>query len=80
MTRLLWILLTSAVAIVVGQQQLMLRRPPRLIQQLPQPIHSGSAALDLSFSRPMERQSVQVASRLTPVSYTHLTLPTICSV
>ena len=66
MTRLLWILLTSAVAIVVGQQQLMLRRPPRLIQQLPQPIHSGSAALDLSFSRPMERQSVQVASRLTP--------------
>ncbi|AII43250.1 hypothetical protein KR100_07730 [Synechococcus sp. KORDI-100] len=66
MTRLLWILLTSAVAIVVGQQQLMLRRPPRLIQHRPQPIHSGSAALDLSFSRPMERKSVRLTSRLLP--------------
>ena len=66
MTRLLPILLTSAVAIVIGQQQLMLRRPPRLTRYLPQPIHSGSAALDLSFSRPMQRQSVSVASRLTP--------------
>ena len=57
-------------AVVIGQQQVMVRRPPRLIQQRPQPIQSGRAALDLSFSRPMRPQSVRLASRLQP-SLTH---------
>ena len=70
MTRLLWILLISSMAVVIGQQQVMVRRPPRLIQQRPQPIHSGRAALDLSFSRPMRQDSVRLASRLQP-SLTH---------
>ncbi len=46
----------SAVAVV--QQQVLLRRPPRLQAVSIQPIRSGAAALDVVFSRPMDQASV----------------------
>lgn len=66
MTRLLPGLLLLGSALVVGQQQILLHRPPRLVDQITQPIHSGSAALDLRFSRAMQRDSVATTSGLSP--------------
>ena len=66
MKRKLAVLLSSFAALVLVQQQLLLRRPPRLVSRTPQPLQSGSAALDLRFSRPMQRESVAVASQLQP--------------
>ena len=66
MTRLLPGLLLLGSALVVGQQQILLHRPPRLVEQITQPIHSGSAALDLHFSRAMQRDSVATTSGLSP--------------
>ncbi|MFL0792291.1 MAG: hypothetical protein AB8B70_03905 [Prochlorococcus sp.] len=60
------ILLTSFAVLALVQQQLLLRRPPRLLSPTPQPLQSGSAALDLRFSRPMQRGSVAAASQLQP--------------
>lgn len=65
-SRLLLLLLVLGTAVAVVQQQLLLKRPPRLVRTTPQPIQSGSAALDLSFSRPMRRQSLAKQSRLSP--------------
>ena len=55
-----------ACAAVLGQQQLLLHQPPRLLRLVPQQVQSGSAALDLQFSRPMNRARVSEATRLTP--------------
>ena len=66
MKRRLYGLLIVASGVLIAQQQLLLRRPPRLVQIKPQPIHSGSAALDVRFSRPMQRRSVANASVLQP--------------
>lgn len=64
--RTLWIALGAALLLAIGQQQLLERRPPRLLQLQPQPFSSGPGALELRFSRPMRRSSLAVASRLTP--------------
>ena len=66
MTRRLLILMLMACAGILAQQQLLLRRPPRLIRLMPQQVQSGTAALDLQFSRPMNRASVSEATRLAP--------------
>ena len=57
MTRQLMLLMLTVLAAVLGQQQLLLRRPPRLVRIVPQQLQSGTAALDLRFSRPMNRAS-----------------------
>ena len=59
-------LLVLAAALVLIQQQVLLRRSPRLVSLSQQQIHSGSAALDLRFSRPMHRNNVSSESRLVP--------------
>ena len=59
MNRRLGLRLTRATAAVLMQQQILLRRPPRLVQIRPEHLHSGSAGLDLSFSRPMELKTVK---------------------
>lgn len=46
------------------QQQILLRRPPRLQSVAIQQIRSAAAALDVSFSRPMDRASVATSSLL----------------
>ena len=66
MSKRLTLLLVGAAGVVLLQQQLLLRRPPRLLSLSPQPIHSGSAGLDLQFSRPMHRPSIAASSRLEP--------------
>ena len=58
--------LAGAALLVVVQQQLLERRPPRLLSLEPQVHSSGPAALDLRFSRPMERASLEARSRLAP--------------
>ena len=66
MTRRPLLLMLMACAAVLGQQQLLLRQPPRLLRLVPQQVQSGSAALDLQFSRPMDRPRVSEATRITP--------------
>ena len=66
MTRRPMLLILVACAAVLGQQQLLLRQPPRLLRLVPQQVQSGSAALDLQFSRPMDRPLVSEATRITP--------------
>ena len=66
MTQRLIFLLTIATGAVVLQQQLLLKQPPRLIDIKPQLIHSGSAAFDLRFSRPMDRQDLEKRTVLDP--------------
>ena len=66
MNKWLTLLLIGAVGVVVLQQQILLRRPPRLLNITPQPMHTGSAGLDLEFSRPMHRPSLAKSSRLQP--------------
>lgn len=66
MNKRLLLLLSGAAGLAVVQQQLLLQRPPRLLKLAPQPIHSGSAGLDLNFSRPMDRASIAEASWLKP--------------
>ena len=66
MNRRLGLLLTLATAAVLVQQQILLRRPPRLVQIRPQHLHSGSAGLDLNFSRPMQLKTVESQSHLKP--------------
>lgn len=64
--RRLWLGLASAGLLVLVQQQILERRPPRLLSLEPQAHSSGPGALDLHFSRPMQRQSLAAASRLQP--------------
>ena len=66
MNKPLGLLLGLATAGVLAQQQILLRLPPRLVQLRPQHIHSGSAGLDLRFSRPMELKTVKAQSDLKP--------------
>lgn len=64
--RPLLIVLGACVGMALVQQQLLLRRPPRLLELRAGPASSGPAALDLVFSRPMLRSSLAAASRLKP--------------
>jgi hypothetical protein len=41
------------------QQQILLRRPPHLVQIRPEHLHSGGSGLDLNFSRPMELKTIK---------------------
>ena len=66
MTRRLVLLMLMACAAVLAQQQLLLRRPPRLVRLVPQQVQSGTAAVDLQFSRPMDRTRVADTSALKP--------------
>ena len=66
MTRRLLILMLMACSGILAQQQMLLRRAPRLMRLVPQQVQSGTAALDLQFSRPMNRASVSKATRLEP--------------
>ena len=66
MKKRFWLLLSGAALLVLAQQQLLIQRPPRLIKQTLQSIHSGNAAVDFQFSRPMQRQSVADTSRIDP--------------
>ncbi len=59
--------LTLLAAVALLQQQLLARRPPRLLAVAVQPIRSGAAALDVTFSRPMDRATV-AESHLVPES------------
>lgn len=64
--RPIWMSLAGAVLLVLIQQQLLERRPPRLLSIEPQAHSSGPGALDLRFSRPMQRASLAADSRLQP--------------
>lgn len=64
--RSLWVALGGALLLVLIQQQLLERRPPRLLRVEPQAHSSGPGALDLRFSRPMQRASLAASSRLQP--------------
>ena len=66
MNNRLGLILGLATAGVLVQQQILLRLPPRLVQLRPQHIHSGSAGLDLRFSRPMDLNTVKAESDLKP--------------
>ena len=65
MKRLLLALLLP-VGLAVGQQQLLVRQPPRLLGLSASAASSGPGGLELRFSRPMDRGSVAAASRITP--------------
>ena len=64
--RPLGLALAGLAALVLVQQQVLLRRPPRLRSVAVQPLRSGAAALDVRFSRPMQPGSVPASSRLSP--------------
>ena len=66
MTRRMVLLMLLACTAVLVQQQWLLRRPPRLIRLIPQQVQSGTAALDLQFSRPMNRDRVSESTQLEP--------------
>ncbi len=66
MTRRLTLVLSLAAAAVAIQQQLLLRRPPRLLDLSPQPLQSGRAAVDVRFSRAMHRNNLAAESTLSP--------------
>ena len=64
--RLLSVALMGLGLVALVQQQILLRRPPRLQSVAIQSIRSGAAALDVRFSRTMDRKSVAENSRLVP--------------
>ena len=64
--RLLSVALIALGLVALVQQQILLRRPPRLRSVAIQSIRSGAAALDVRFSRTMDRKSVAENSRLVP--------------
>ncbi len=64
--RLLSVALMGLGLVALVQQQILLRRPPRLRSFAIQSIRSGAAALDVRFSRTMNRKSVAENSRLVP--------------
>ena len=59
-------LLAAAGLLGLVQQQILLRRPPRLVRVQPALASSGPGALDLRFSRPMDRASLQSRTVLLP--------------
>ena len=58
--------LGGGLALAGLQQHLLQHRPPRLVQLISTTATSGPAALDLSFSRPMQRASLAQSSKLNP--------------
>ncbi len=60
------LVLAGGLALALIQQQLLLRRPPRLLELTSTTASSGPAALDLRFSRPMLRASLERSSALEP--------------
>lgn len=65
MNRLRLALLLPAL-LALAQQQMLLRRPPQLETLRPAAASAGPAALEVRFSRPMDRASVAAQSRLEP--------------
>lgn len=61
-----WLALAAGLALAGVQQQLLLRRPPRLLEMQSSTASSGPAALQLRFSRPMQRASLARSSQLAP--------------
>lgn len=64
--RLLSVALMGLGLVALVQQQILLRRPPRLRSVAIQSMRSGAAALDVRFSRTMNRKSVAENSGLFP--------------
>ncbi|WP_413744189.1 hypothetical protein [Synechococcus sp. MIT S9451] len=64
--RPLLLALGGLTALVLVQQQVLLRRPPRLQMLAIQPLRSGAGALDVRFSRPMQRETIAAESRIKP--------------
>ena len=60
------LLMAAGLVLGLAQQQLLIRRPPRLVAIEPALASSGPGALDLRFSRPMELGSVGASSSLSP--------------
>jgi hypothetical protein len=60
------LLLAAPAALVLAQQQWLLRLPPRLDRLQTAPASTGPAALRSRFSRPMDRPSLEAESRLLP--------------
>lgn len=58
--------LVGGLLLALAQQQILLRRPPRLLTVTPAAGSSGPGALELDFSRPMATASLARTSRLTP--------------
>jgi len=58
--------LLAGLGMALLQQLLLAKRPPRLLELQQAAASSGPAALNLSFSRPMDRASVEEASALSP--------------
>jgi hypothetical protein len=60
------LLLAAGALLALVQQQLLLQRPPRLLELHSSTASSGPAALSLRFSRPMDRASLAERSQLQP--------------
>ncbi|MCP9848447.1 hypothetical protein [Cyanobium sp. Morenito 9A2] len=60
--------LGGGLALALVQQQLLLSRAPRLLGLSPAAASSGPGALELRFSRPMDRDSLARSSRITPTA------------
>ncbi|MCT0200311.1 hypothetical protein KQ313_11540 [Synechococcus sp. CS-1325] len=58
--------LAAGLGLALAQQQLLLQRPPRLLELRQAAASSGPAALRLRFSRPLEPQSVASRTTLKP--------------
>lgn len=65
-TKRVLLVLAGGLGLAALQQQLLLRRPPRLVELKATTASSGPAALNLRFSRPMQRASLERASALKP--------------
>jgi hypothetical protein len=62
-----WLLALGLPALLaLGQQQWLMRRPPRLLALEPAAASAGPAALSARFSRPVDTASLQAQSRLQP--------------
>jgi hypothetical protein len=66
MTRPLLLALGLPALLVVAQQQVLVRQPPRLETLRNAPASSGPAALQALFSRPMQAASLERQARLQP--------------
>ena len=66
MTKRPFVLMGLATALVLLQQHLLLQRAPRLNKLSTQQVQSGTAALDLQFSRPMDREQLATESSIQP--------------
>lgn len=66
MTKRPQLMVGVGIALVLLQQQVLLQRPPRLLKISSQHVQSGTAALDLQFSRPMDRSALAAKTSITP--------------